>query len=106
MENKTVFNYEIKEHGDKKEEYHSNCIMTTKLLWRKCSKTLKARTEVEIKGSFTTTMDTVTLLKWIEDFSLTCTEIQYNMSMVSKALLSLLTCRHGDHEDLCESTER
>ena len=66
-ENRTIFNYEIKKHGDKKEEYHSNCIKATELLWWKCSKMLKARIEVEIKGSFTTTMDTVKLLKWIED---------------------------------------
>ena len=62
-ENKTVFNYEIKKHGDKKEEYRSNCIKATELLWRKCLKMLKARIKVEIKGSFTTTMDTVELLK-------------------------------------------
>ena len=32
-ENKTVFNYEIKKHGDKNEEYCSNCIKATELLW-------------------------------------------------------------------------
>ena len=40
----------------------------------------------------------------IEDFSLTCTEIQYNKLMILEAMLSFLTCKHSDHEDLCKYT--
>ena len=48
-ENKTIFNYKIKKHGDKQDEYKSNCIKVTEMLWRKCSKQLRARIKVELK---------------------------------------------------------
>ena len=71
------------------------------MLLQKCSRTLRSLIKVKLKKSFTTTMDPLELVEMIEDYSLACTKVHYDMSLIMEALVSYLTCKQADYEDLC-----